>query len=63
VTFRNGIVSDAAGSGYELNVALAGLALVVALLGAGRMSVDAWIGRVLTKRASLRPEALPAPSP
>jgi putative oxidoreductase len=63
VTFRNGIVSNAAGSGYELNVALAGLALVVALLGAGRISVDAWIGRILTKRASRRPEALPAPSP
>ena len=63
VTFRNGIVSDAAGSGYELNVALAGLALVVVLLGAGRASADAWIGRALTKRASRRPEALPAPSP
>jgi putative oxidoreductase len=40
VTFKNGIVSDAAGSGYELNVALAALALVVAILGTGRMSLD-----------------------
>jgi putative oxidoreductase len=40
VTFRNGIVSDAAGSGYELNVALAALALVVAILGTGRFSLD-----------------------
>jgi putative oxidoreductase len=40
VTFHNGIVSDAAGSGYEINVALAGLAVVVALLGTGRFSLD-----------------------
>ena len=33
--------------GYELNVALAGLALVVALLGAGRFSVDALAERRL----------------
>ena len=63
VTFRNGIVSEAAGSGYELNVALAGLALVVVLLGAGRLSVDAWIGGILTKRASGRPEPLAPPAP
>jgi putative oxidoreductase len=63
VTFRNGIVSDAAGSGYEINVALAGLALVVVLLGAGRISLDAWAGRLLAKRASRRPEPLPVPSP
>jgi putative oxidoreductase len=63
VTFGNGIVSNAVGSGYEINVALAGLALVVAFLGAGRISVDAWIGGLLTKRASRRAEPLPAPSP
>jgi putative oxidoreductase len=40
VTFKNGIVSNAAGSGYELNVALAALALVVAILGTGRISLD-----------------------
>jgi putative oxidoreductase len=40
VTFGNGIVSNAPGSGYELNVALATLALVVACLGTGRLSVD-----------------------
>jgi putative oxidoreductase len=51
VTFANGIVSDAAGSGYEINVALAALALVVVLLGAGRLSADAWIGTLLTRRA------------
>lgn len=41
VTFRNGIVGNAAGSGYELNVALAALALVVMILGTGRLSLDA----------------------
>jgi putative oxidoreductase len=51
VSFRNGVVSGPGGSGYEINVALAGLALVVVLLGAGRLSVDAWIGKVFTKRA------------
>ena len=40
VTFGNGIVSNAAGSGYEINVALAMLALVVALMGTGRFSLD-----------------------
>ena len=40
VTFRNGLESSSAGSGYELNVALAALALVVALLGTGRFSLD-----------------------
>jgi putative oxidoreductase len=63
VTFRNGIVSSAAGSGYEINVALAGLALVVAFLGAGRISVDAWIGKLVAKRAPRPPEPHPAPSP
>jgi putative oxidoreductase len=63
VSFRNGVVSGPGGSGYEINVALAGLALVVVLLGAGRLSVDAWIGKVLTKRASLPVEPHPAKSP
>jgi putative oxidoreductase len=40
VTFHNGIVSDAPGAGYELNLALGGLAFVVALLGTGRFSLD-----------------------
>lgn len=41
VTFRNGIEGSATGSGYELNVALAALALVVTVLGTGRLSLDA----------------------
>jgi putative oxidoreductase len=40
VTWRNGIVSNAAGSGYELNVTLIALALVIVILGTGRFSLD-----------------------
>ena len=40
VTFSHGVIGTA-GSGYELNVALAALALVVAILGTGRLSLDA----------------------
>jgi putative oxidoreductase len=40
VTFANGIASTAPGGGYELNLALAALAFVVALLGTGRFSLD-----------------------
>ena len=32
--------SNAAGSGYELNVALAALALVIVIMGTGRYSLD-----------------------
>jgi putative oxidoreductase len=50
VTFSNGIVSNRPGAGYELNLALAALAFVVALLGTGRFSLDRgvrkwWVGR------------------
>jgi putative oxidoreductase len=41
VTFGNGMASSAPGGGYELNLALAGLASVVAVLGTGRWSLDA----------------------
>ena len=43
VTFGNGIVSNAPGAGYEINLALAALASVVALLGTGRWSLDAMV--------------------
>jgi putative oxidoreductase len=53
VTWGNGIVSNAVGSGYELNIALAALALVIVLLGTGRFSVDAaarsWFDRWRTQ--------------
>jgi putative oxidoreductase len=40
VTWRNGIGSLTGQSGYEFNVVLAVLALAVAALGAGRLSID-----------------------
>lgn len=41
VTWVNGINSESLTPGYELNLALAALALVVAVFGAGRLSLDA----------------------
>jgi putative oxidoreductase len=49
VTFGHGFIGNSAGSGYELNVALAALALVVATMGTGRFSLD-WLLRSLIKR-------------
>jgi putative oxidoreductase len=50
VTFRNGIIGDASGSGYELNVALAALALVVAILGTVRFSLDELLRPLVERR-------------
>jgi putative oxidoreductase len=47
VTWTNGINSEQVPPGYELNLALAALAFVVALLGAGRFSADALVERRL----------------
>jgi putative oxidoreductase len=47
VTFGHGIIGNATGSGYELNVALAALALVVAIMGTGRLSLDAALRRLV----------------
>ncbi len=49
VTFAYGIIGTSAGSGYELNLALAALALVVALMGTGRFSLDVLL-RSLVRR-------------
>jgi putative oxidoreductase len=62
VTWATGINNSTIPPGYQLNLALAVLALVVALLGAGRFSVDAAIGRRLeaagpSQTAGKRPEA------
>lgn len=54
VTFQQGFESSAAGSGYELNVALAVLALVVALQGPGRIALDALFARGGLQAAALR---------
>jgi putative oxidoreductase len=40
VTFGHGILGNSAGAGYELNIALAALALVIAMMGTGRLSLD-----------------------
>ena len=48
VTWSTGIDPRANGPGYQLNLAVAGLALVVAFLGSGRFSLDSVIERVLT---------------
>jgi putative oxidoreductase len=47
VTWSTGINSSNAPPGYQLNLALAVLALAVALTGAGRFSIDAVIARGL----------------
>jgi putative oxidoreductase len=47
VTWATGIDNTVNPPGYQLNLALAFLALVVALLGAGRFSLDALIGQRL----------------
>ena len=51
VTWANGINSEKLPAGYELNVALCVLALVVVLLGPGRFSVDALAGPRLLSAA------------
>jgi putative oxidoreductase len=50
VTWSTGINSVTAPPGYQLNLALAVLALIVAILGPGRFSVDAVIERQLQAR-------------
>jgi putative oxidoreductase len=51
VTWSTGINSSTPPPGYQLNLALAVLALVVALLGAGQFSLDAVVQRWLAQRA------------
>jgi putative oxidoreductase len=59
VTFGHGIIGNSTGSGYELNVALAALALVIAIMGTGRISLDALLVSRITKRTPTSPR-LPA---
>jgi len=56
VTWTNGINSEKVPPGYELNLALAALALVLVLLGAGRLSADALVEERLagSRRTSTR---------
>jgi uncharacterized membrane protein YphA (DoxX/SURF4 family) len=56
VTFSQGLVGDASGIGYQLNLALVGLAFVIALMGTGRISLDYAVRTWFTKsRASRTP--------
>jgi putative oxidoreductase len=47
VTWSNGIIGNANGSGYELNIALAALALMIAIMGTGRFSLDTAVRSLL----------------
>ena len=47
VTWDNGLNATSGKSGYELNLALGTLALVIAFFGAGRFSIDAVLERRL----------------
>ena len=51
VTFGHGLIGNSAGSGYELNLALAALALVVAIMGTGRLSLDVLLRRLVRREA------------
>ena len=52
VTWANGINATTGKSGYELNLALGFLALVIAVFGAGRFSIDALLERRLVGESS-----------
>jgi putative oxidoreductase len=52
VTWANGLLSEKPAPGYEFNLALAVLALVVTILGAGRFSLDALAERALRSPTS-----------
>jgi putative oxidoreductase len=61
VSWANGINSETPTPGYELNMALGVLALVVAFFGAGRFSIDALIERRVGATApSPRTEVVPS---
>lgn len=47
VTWATGLKSSSSPPGYQINLALAALALAAALIGAGRFSIDAVIARRL----------------
>ena len=47
VTWATGLASSTSPPGYQLNLALAALALAAALIGAGRYSVDAVLARAV----------------
>lgn len=54
VTWANGILSGTPTPGYELNLSLGVLALVIASLGSGRLSLDTVMERHVLARRRLR---------
>lgn len=50
VTWATGFNPTTGGTGYQLNLAIAGPALAAALLGAGRFSIDALVVRAWARR-------------
>ena len=55
VTWATGISSTSSPPGYQLNLALAALALTATLIGAGRFSIDASIARALGQGRKVDP--------
>jgi putative oxidoreductase len=55
VTWVNGINSESLTPGYEFNLALAVMALVIVFLGPGRVSIDALIARRLERSGLIGP--------
>jgi putative oxidoreductase len=55
VTWATGINSASSPPGYQLNLALAALALAGALTGAGRFSIDALIARAFSREGQVGP--------
>ncbi len=63
VTSKNGLVSGLPGGGYELNLALAGLAAVIVLQGTGRWSVIRVLRDARKLRTRRRKNSLGTPRP
>jgi putative oxidoreductase len=55
VTWNNGLNATSGKAGYELNLALGVLALVIAFFGAGRFSIDALLERRLAATEPVAP--------
>jgi uncharacterized membrane protein YphA (DoxX/SURF4 family) len=54
VTWTNGFLGGGGESGYQVNVLLIGLAVVIALIGPGRFALDAAIGASLERNRPKR---------
>jgi putative oxidoreductase len=61
-TWSTGLNSTTTPPGYQLNVTLAALALVAALVGGGRISLDALLVRALSRRSDTDSSTAPSPT-